>query len=397
METSKKTFKYRCECCDFNTDKSSTFNDHNKSKKHLKNKNNNNTENIIMEVSSNKSVVEMEESNENCSMISVASNESYMTIKIRELENTIKMKDMELKMKDEQIELLKNTINILSQNRLKEEPKEEPKKEIKSKIKPKTQRVKFDDLPKNALTIEKFYQEYIKNAEETHYTQIAEVLHLHMTILKPQYFKSGMLNMLKASMTIVQESLKECDKSICPIVCINKQKKRFWVNTEGNGWISSNKNKELVNNALMTLYNRITNYLYNSYFEFKNRLKCIDTSNSDTIDDIKEKRKQKIELTEAEKKSYNEYLSTLDRQNLFKNYTSIDWEVFYDIHENNVTGVMLNGTSKDFHSKSFKYFKASLICSTDVDTLMKQYDTNKSKNNDDDESDDDESESEEEE
>ena len=52
--------------------------------------------------------------------------------KIRELENTIILKDMELKMKDQQIEFLKNTIDVLLQNRLKEEMTET--KNIKEEI-----------------------------------------------------------------------------------------------------------------------------------------------------------------------------------------------------------------------------------------------------------------------
>lgn len=378
----KKLFKYRCECCDFNTDKTSTFKDHNKSTKHLKNMNNKNNENIVMEVSSNKSVEFQEPNNETCSMISVASNESYMTIKIRELENTIKlkdaelkMKDTELKMKDEQIELLKNTINILSQNRLKEEPNIEPtKKETKNKK--QQHRIKRDDLPKNALTIEEFFKELIKDADETRYTQIINVLHQHMPVLKPEYFKSGMFNMLRACMNIARDQLELC-KELSPIVCINKLKKKFWVNTKSHGWISSNKNKEEVNNALLQLYSSIITYLENSFFKFKGRLKCSESGQYD-IQTILEKKRNNIELDDYDKKNYQDYLITKDRQNIFKQYTNMEWNDFEHIHSQYIMAKM--NCDKEFINKSFKYFKSGLTFSTDVETLIKQYD--KAKNND---------------
>jgi hypothetical protein len=77
--------EYRCECCNYVTNKKSTFDTHNVSKKHLEKFNGSD---VKSEKSINMETIYSQKSN--------VSNDNYLTLKIRELENALKLKDLEL-------------------------------------------------------------------------------------------------------------------------------------------------------------------------------------------------------------------------------------------------------------------------------------------------------------
>lgn len=329
--------EYHCECCNYTTNKKSNFDNHNKSTKHLDKLGGK------FETSSNNSgKIE----NDVCSMISVASNESYMTIKVRELENIIKLKDMELKMKDEQIGMLQNTINILSQNKpIKEEPKEEIKEEepklfcqkvvkpkkIAENIKMEIQEIKQNDSL-TLINIEDFYKTYIQNSQETKYTYKFETETTKFTALRPMYYKKEHcdFNMMKAVMTVITDAMKELPKNVSFYKCKDERRRIFEI--KSNNEIISSKNVEEIDKFILKLFKDTYNFLLTSFVKmnsyFNSRWTYFSSEEENLLKGINQKKFMNEPITEREELLLKKEKQNTRVKNEFKKLTECSYENF---------------------------------------------------------------------
>jgi hypothetical protein len=341
--------EYSCECCNYTTNKKSTFDSHNVSKKHLEKtgkKTDVSTTSSLSETASIKSNNEID-------------NESYTTMKIRELENIIKIKDVEIKMKDEQIELLKQTIALLNKpapTAVANEPPqsleaiEEPKlfckklilkpnKVIKKEnISMNIEEIKNDMVHKkqkpeqNLINIEQFFENYISGCEETKYTYKFETNKVKFTALKPCYYKKNhMPNLMKAPLEIILEAIKTMNnKNETFYICKDVSRRKFDIKSKDE--IIQSKNIEIIDDLILWLFKKVYNFLFDSFNHFNvyfsKRWTNMSEHEENQAQIAQTKKLEDLPLTEMEKKCYDIELINNKVKNEFKKITNIDYEVF---------------------------------------------------------------------
>lgn len=328
--------EYRCECCNYTTNKKSTFDTHNVSKKHLE-KMNTSSDDVKSEKSINMETIYSQESN--------VSSESYLTLKIRELENALKLKDLEIKMKDEQIELLKNTIQVLSQPKPVEEPKLFSQK-IVSKQKTNTDNINMEveeiknELNKKATTkeqtlinIEAFFETYIKNSQETKYTYKFTTDSVKFTALKPLYYRVeySNINIMKATLEIIFDAIKKLPKNETFYICKDINRRKFDIKSKGE-IIKSNKSEE-IDEIITWLFKSTYNFLFNSFNTFntyfQKRYTYFDEYQLNMIKTAEKKRDyENLPLTEVEQKLIMLNSQNSKVKNEFENITGINYDIF---------------------------------------------------------------------
>jgi hypothetical protein len=225
--------EYFCECCNYKTNKKSSYDDHNKSKKHLE-KNN-----------STQPIIEIKEQNYNNELLE---QNAELLEKIKLLESKIVTLENENKMKDTHIQLitqqLQMSINMQNQVQPIIQPTlskmEENSKELTHKEKVK----KYTTENSKAMNIEDFEQ-LIKTADVTCITNKIMYWGKMTQLLKPSYYKDTKTNMSKLLLKLISEQLNKLDKIKRPIYVTNKDKNKFWIKSN-NEWIDPNSEKHKI-------------------------------------------------------------------------------------------------------------------------------------------------------
>ena len=239
---------YTCDCCSFSTTKKSTYNDHLASKKHL---------NKINGCSSSCSVVSNITEPE---FITTSSINDESILRIKELENELKMKELEisnlkaqLQMKDEMINVLKQqqSSTPIIQNK-EEKPPTNIKVTLPKKLAPKSIVENLHLSRQNAPTIEEFlstqlYNEEINKAFKSVKFEIQKADKLENMKYYNEYSKLAILpNTVDGLLTnssyqnlivnVFCGMINNTEKHLCPIYCSDKQRKVFYVKTNADGW-----------------------------------------------------------------------------------------------------------------------------------------------------------------
>jgi hypothetical protein len=379
--------EYRCECCNYVTNKKSNFDNHNVSKKHLEKVNGSDDKSVTSEKSIKMETIYSQESN--------VSNDSYLTLKIRELENTLKLKDLEIeslkqiiKSKDETIDLIKTTAIQRSNQPQNQTVVREAENNINMIIEEVDsqqinnngdRRITINDLSKDAYTLNEFFAKCIKNADETLYTEKKEILGgSKVAVLKGQYFrKDRSQNALKCCIDVVEDILAKIPVDKQPLVCINKKERKFWVKTK-DGWLCPNKNYEHTEEEMFNFYKKVNDFLYGSFQTVYN--KCLhgltdyeDDENGRELDRIIDDKKfLGEELTEREKKRNSLTISISKKKKAFEDHTDCNVIDYKEHHEDFVKSNML--ICEDEQIKvGFKHFKSSLANCNGASNSLKKF------------------------
>lgn len=269
--------EYRCECCNYVTNKKSNLDNHNAGKKHLEKISSSEVKSVASEKSIHLATVYSDESND-----------SLMN-QIRELESALKLKDLEIKMKDEQIELLKDTIRTLSQPKLTtaEEKQESslfrPRKnaenivmkiEEKEKLTPQ-QILRNATINNNdALDIEEFLKR-IKTSDETHCTQNVEYFGLKQQLLKPFYLKFVPEDFTDIVYKVYNSELMKLEEKQRPIYLLNQRLHKFCVKSNGV-WYNPNDDEKKVDEILESFFKNLRDFIHVTYIQVKKPVKYHD-------------------------------------------------------------------------------------------------------------------------
>lgn len=323
--------EYRCECCNYTTNKKSTFDTHNISKKHLEKINASEVKSIASEKSIQMETIYSQETN--------VSNDSYLTLRIRELENALKLKDLEIKMKDEQINLLKNTIQVLQQTKPPEEPSTKlfSQKAILKKPKnhPEAISIKMEEIKEQntLIDIEQFFEKYIKNSEETTYTYKFTTEKVKFTALKPLYYKKEYqnINIMKATLEIIFQAIKKLPKNETFYICKDINRRKFDIKSKGV-IISSNKTEE-IDELITWLFKSTYNFLFNSFNNFNSyfskQYTYLDSYKLKLINEAEHKRDyENLPLTELEQQLLNQHRINKKVKKEFEQITGINYDLY---------------------------------------------------------------------
>lgn len=279
---------YLCECCSFETSKKSTYNDHLKSKKHLKKISGDDS------ASTNSSAVVSEIT----SLEDQSINNTSTASRIRELEHLLQLKDLELQRlkteyelkiqhKDEIISILKQQQQppTSSSNNIKFNIEEKlPFKKHKINLTPdnncdiKPNNAKPNEVSKlstkdflnkqrkNAQSIEDFMESYICNNDHNKISILSyfqnQPIHTPKYIQSPDYpddFTSYYVNQ-------ICNRINELPQNEKPIYCSDKRRHHFYIKTNSGSWVKDNAEvdkilKTMIDTYYKTLLTLFTNML----------------------------------------------------------------------------------------------------------------------------------------
>jgi hypothetical protein len=345
--------EYKCECCQYSTNRKLNYDRHLSSDKHLKQLNN--------------STQQVENKNE----------DNYLENRIKELEEIIKNKDELIeeiiKNKDELIEKQENEINHLkeqlSNNNTLIKPNENtlfkakliPKVKKEENIKIEVKEMKLE--PKPNLNIEEFFEKYIRKGGETKYTFLYPLKGaIYKPVIKFGYLQKGYIFKLKK---VIQElflnGLKELPDGVSFYEVINKKTNKFRVKTKDRIITTKNDEKEL-DKCLKTLMVKICDFLRGSItsfvYSFSKDLEFIDSDDNEIIREARNKKLFKETLTSRE-----DHLLKKDDNNCrikenFKKITGINFDNFYENWYNNEIMSQFTLLDEDAEYKHFKVLMA---------------------------------------
>lgn len=254
---------YTCDCCFFLTNKKSTYNDHLTSKKHLNKINN------ISVTSSNNSIISSITEPE-------LQDDSSSLVKIRDLENELKLKELEinnlkelLKVKDEMISFLKSTTTtqhvtvVQPPQPVKEnitmtiEEKESKEDERPTKLTPKQVIEQLTLTRKDAPTIDEFLKtgfldennkyfktltykgglvnkngEPVESEKKLIYYDKNEFCSAFPDTEKGLFYFSSYTNLI---VNMFCSLIERTEKTLSPLYCNDKQRRVFYVKLQ-EGW-----------------------------------------------------------------------------------------------------------------------------------------------------------------
>lgn len=234
-----------CEICCFQTEKKSTYTNHLKSDKHIKKVNG-----VASTTASETSSVS--------SLTNNIENNSFTASRIRELEHQLQLKDAE-------IQRMKIEYELKSQHKdeiialLKQQPPAvqiQPKNNVDLIVQEKPQKGKINLIPapqpqpiqeetgnemkgyrNNAINIETFIDNYIKNPNEHKLTMISHYKNKPITI--PKYVNSNELpsNIKTFYVNTICNLLNKIPMEKRPIFCSDERRKTFYIKTNGT-WVN---------------------------------------------------------------------------------------------------------------------------------------------------------------
>ena len=312
--------------------------------------------------------------------------------KVLELENIIKMKDLELRMKDEQIKLLNDTINFLKQKDTLISQRIPPEDTlisetispedtlISEKLSPedtlisgklsteetlvskkitkpiKTVRV-ADDF--TFINIEDFFKDYILNTE-TKYTYKFENGTTKFIAFKPQYYKReySIFNVMKANIEIITDAINKLPKNTSFFKLCDKNRKKFQIKT--NNEIIPSSNQEEIDKLIFKLFNDTNNLLlkafvnFNSYFAKK--WVYMSSEDNEIYRNALQKRADGLPLTNQEEALIKRRNSNNKLKNEFNKITGIDYELLRSSNGwfDNLSLCFYSFESKELKSGFFK-------------------------------------------
>lgn len=228
---------YICQPCDFKTEKKSTYNDHLKSKKHL-NKTNNCCQVECASISSTISAITTDEQSET----KIKELQELLRIKELEMKKIIDEYELRLKQKDEIITILRQPNNIQPIN-------VQPINVQSNNIKPTKTHINdnLQNTRPEAPTIEQCkkllydsnYNEHIITAANPHDGR--DYIILNPSKLKhTEYKERGIDN----AIDIIIKFFETMPENQYPFYCSNKRKNTLYIKTE-NGWIKQTKENKI--------------------------------------------------------------------------------------------------------------------------------------------------------
>jgi hypothetical protein len=271
---------FNCLCCKYETERKSSFDNHLKSSKHLE-KLNNPTTNITLESQSVSSLNSLactstEELTINSTRIMAL--EYQLKLKDNEIQNIINEYTLKLQMKDIEIKHKNDTIEMLKTN-LHQSKTEEENSNIKMVV---TEKIKNEDIniPTKKLytkeCLEKYmekaptietYKSYLFKEDYNKYITEIDIDGKPANILNVQSFKVSDYknNGVNNAISIIEELFIKFNSNELPFYCSDKKRNILHIKTN-NGWIKETKenidefNKlllDLAKNALWSVQNAL--------------------------------------------------------------------------------------------------------------------------------------------
>ena len=218
---------FECQCCKFSTTKKSTYDNHVKSKSHIK------KTQIIQPLQKVKEEInrieeEAEELINSQHMLEMQNKELMHEIAMLKLQ--LQQKDDIIKMKDEMIEVLKTQQQVTKVSYIHPTKPESRKISVKDYLTTKLN---------NAITIETFMNEYIQNPEYNDQFQTAlfpgeEQERIILKYVKHSDYRH--VSNVEYYANTLCSILTKLPVEKRPIFCSDKSRHTFYINTEANGW-----------------------------------------------------------------------------------------------------------------------------------------------------------------
>jgi hypothetical protein len=230
--------EYSCDCCNFSTTKKSTFNDHLTSKKHINNSKN--TDDIIETNDTNKYLLQIKELENELKM-----KELQYQLKIQELENKLTMKELEIQ--NIKLQYQQPKINI---------PQEQTNnvqliiKEQKDKIIKKETTLEKLNKRTKAMTITDFQENYLN--DDTFNPFITEINFKDEPLILPKSINPNDYGDYIV-VDFICKTLNNIPPEERPIYCSDDRRHHFYVKTN-DGWLKYKQNKEVKHDILKILF-----------------------------------------------------------------------------------------------------------------------------------------------
>lgn len=351
--------EYRCECCNYVTTRKSNLDNHNQSKKHQEKLNGSfKDEEVKDEVKSvlNSSEKSYHISTEN----STVSNDNYLTLKIRELENALKLKELENQSLKNENETLKQiiqskneTIDLLKSNKM----------NITMPIQePTNKKVLKEEEQLTMINIEDFYETYIKNVENE-YTFKFKSETASFIGLKSKYFKKDFcrFNTMNAVMNIITNALKQLPKNVSFYKCKDENRRRFDI--KSNDTIVDSKNVEKIDQLILELFKKTFQNLLTAYCNmisyFSKRWTYFNEKERIRLDEIDDKVFNRQPLTEQERLMRTKRKTNIAVNDEFKLFAGYDYEDFKYVAGSEL-GVAFNSFDEKEYNAGFSHLRTLL-------------------------------------
>lgn len=280
---------YTCACCDFSTTKKSTYADHLKSQKHLKKVNASSSCSVISNLTEPEEYAEVE-------------TVSTTTARITELENALRLKDLEISHLKEQLKTKDDMISILMkqpqqiapapapvfvpapvQQAPPEAPAVQPKRLAPKSVLENLQTTRANALPLGEFLKQSLYDptknKYIKLVKETDLPSKIKFVKQSPHSVEVPLINSpdGLLPFSTYHAMIVNTLCGIIDNTethLCPIFCSDKQRNIFYVKLVNDGW------KRLENEELEAITKKIISFEIETCMFYRARNNVIRLFNS---------------------------------------------------------------------------------------------------------------------
>jgi len=280
---------YTCACCDFSTTKKSTYADHLKSQKHLKKVNASSSCSVISNLTEPEEYAEVE-------------TVSTTTARITELENALRLKDLEISHLKEQLKTKDDMITILMKQPqqsapapapvfvpapVQQAPPEAPAVQPK-RLAPKSVLENLQTTRANALPLGEFLKQSLYDPTKNKYIKLVKETDLPSKIKfvkqSPHAVEvllintpDGLLPFTTYHAMIVNTLCGIIDNTethLCPIFCSDKQRNVFYVKLVNDGW------KRIGNEELEAITKKIISFEIETCMFYRARNNVIRLFNS---------------------------------------------------------------------------------------------------------------------
>jgi len=296
--------KFVCIACGYETEKKSNIANHLKSKSHLT------RHQIHLDCGENVSIISSE----------IDSQE----LKIKELEALLKIKDETIKSRDESIAFLQSQLLYAKEHQTIVINENTVSRKIIPKAKHNNIEIQFQEETdvEQPIDIEDFFIQYIKNSDNTKYTNKTMYNGISINALKPDYFKPLFpINIINAAIDIIFEKSKMLSPSRTFYKIKDKSRHIFEIRSKGS-WIKST-DTDLLNK----LFTKTCDFIYFSYVKIKN-ISNLKFGEGEQLQTAQQKKRNGLELTETDKRLIAESSLRIKQRNEFEKYTSIPFNKF---------------------------------------------------------------------